>query len=65
MRSLFLGLVMALAVSVPTAQLATAATSDEATAKAIASQLKESGRLKDYRGRKVPGWSRLALRNRN
>ncbi len=49
MRSLFLGLIMAVAVSVPATQTSFAGTSDEAVAKTIANELKESGRLKDYR----------------
>jgi len=49
MRSLFLGLVMALAVSGFASQKSTAAVSDETMAQLIANDLKESGRLKDYR----------------
>ena len=40
---------MAVAVSVPATQSSFAGTSDEAVAKTIANELKESGRLKDYR----------------
>jgi hypothetical protein len=49
MRSLFFGLVMAVAVTGLAAPASRAAQSDEATAQRIAHELKESGRLKDYR----------------
>ncbi|MGI9455281.1 MAG: BON domain-containing protein [Aeoliella sp.] len=49
MRSLFLSLVMAAVVSGLAAQATCAATSDEAMAQIIANDLKESGRLRDYR----------------
>jgi hypothetical protein len=49
MRSLFLGLVTALAVSGFANQGAVAAMSDETMAQLIANDLKESGRLRDYR----------------
>ena len=49
MRSLFLSLVTAVAVSGFAAQGARAAMSDETMAQLIANDLKESGRLKDYR----------------
>lgn len=49
MRSLFLGLAMAVAVSGLATQASHAAMSDETMAQLIANDLKESGRLKDYR----------------
>ena len=49
MRSLLLGLVMAVAVSGLVTDTTDAAVSDEAMAQVIANSLKESGRLKDYR----------------
>ena len=49
MRSLFLGLITALAVSGFNSQGSYAAMSDETMAQLIANDLKESGRLKDYR----------------
>ena len=49
MRSLLTGLIMAVVVSGPAAQTTMAAMNDEAMAKVIANELKESGRLKDYR----------------
>ncbi|MCH7750797.1 MAG: BON domain-containing protein [Planctomycetes bacterium] len=49
MRSLFLSLVMAAAVSGLATQASYAAMSDETMAQLIANDLKESGRLKDYR----------------
>ncbi len=49
MRSLFLGLVMAAATSGLATQASYAAMSDETMAQLIANDLKESGRLKDYR----------------
>ena len=49
MRSFILGLAMAVAVSGTATQLASAASNDESVAKGIATQLKESNLLKDYR----------------
>ena len=49
MRSLFLSLVMAVAMSGLATQASYAAMSDETMAQLIANDLKESGRLKDYR----------------
>lgn len=49
MRSLFIGLVMAVAVTGLAAPASQAAPSDEAMAQRIAKELKQSGRLKDYR----------------
>jgi len=49
MRSLFLSLVMATAVSGLATTVSQAAVSDEAMAQLIANELKDSGRLNDYR----------------
>ena len=49
MRTLILGLAMAVAVSGTATRLACASTADETFAKSIAEQLKDSGLLKDYR----------------
>ena len=49
MRSIFLGLAMALVVTMSATQMASAASSEAEAAKAIAKELEQSGLLKDYR----------------